>query len=147
MSKNKNVRDVGLTLRGFGWRVLFAMVLVLATYNPSEYSYYHWVLPAIKGVSFKPWHAAIGVVLLGGWLVLLRATIQSLGTLGLIVCSAFLGTLVWWLVDLGWLAADSLAAVAWISLVCVALLLAIGMSWSHIRRRLTGQYDVDELHD
>ena len=27
----------------------------------------------------------------------------------------------------------------------IAALLAIGMSWSHIRRRLSGQYDTDEI--
>ena len=28
-----------------------------------------------------------------------------------------------------------------------SLLLATGMSWSHIRRRLTGQLDVDDVED
>jgi len=147
VSKNKSVRDVGLTLTGFVWRVLFAIVLVLVTYNPSGYSYSKWLYTAIGAGEFGPQHAVVGVVLLGGWLVLLRATAQSLGFLGLLVCTAFMATLVWWLVDAGWLAANSITAIAWISLVCLALLLAIGMSWSHIRRRLTGQYDVDELHD
>jgi hypothetical protein len=144
VSKKKQVHDAGLTLVGFIWRLLFAIVLVLVTYNPSGYSYYHWLY---RAVDFGPEHAVSGVVLLGGWLVLVRATLRSLGGLGLIVCTAFMATLVWWLVDLGWLAAGSLTAIAWISLLCLAFLLAIGMSWSHIRRRLTGQYDVDELHD
>ncbi len=34
---------------------------------------------------------------------------------------------------------------AWLSLVVLAVLLGIGLSWSHVRRRLTGQVDVDEL--
>jgi hypothetical protein len=34
---------------------------------------------------------------------------------------------------------------AWVSMVCLALLLAIGMSWSHVRRRMTGQVDVDDV--
>ncbi len=147
MSKENKVRDASLTLMGFVWRLLFAIVLVLVTYNPSGYSYSNWLFTAISNGEFGPQHAVIGVVLLGGWLVLLRATSQSLGFLGLLVCTAFMATLVWWLVDAGWLAAGSLTAIAWISLVCLAFLLAIGMSWSHIRRRLTGQYDVDELHD
>ena len=29
----------------------------------------------------------------------------------------------------------------------LSLILAVGLSWSHIRRRLTGQVDVDDLED
>ena len=29
----------------------------------------------------------------------------------------------------------------------LAVILATGMSWSHIRRRLTGQFDVDDMDD
>ncbi|MGB5773274.1 MAG: DUF6524 family protein [Sedimenticolaceae bacterium] len=32
-------------------------------------------------------------------------------------------------------------------LVLLSAILAVGMSWSHIRRRLTGQIDVDEVDD
>jgi hypothetical protein len=35
----------------------------------------------------------------------------------------------------------------WIGLVMVATILAIGMSWSHVRRRLTGQADVDDVDE
>jgi NAD(P)-dependent dehydrogenase (short-subunit alcohol dehydrogenase family) len=31
--------------------------------------------------------------------------------------------------------------------VCLAALLAVGLSWAHIWRRLTGQYAVDEIDD
>jgi hypothetical protein len=34
---------------------------------------------------------------------------------------------------------------AWIVLLVFAIILAIGLSWSHMRRRLTGQADVDEV--
>jgi hypothetical protein len=33
----------------------------------------------------------------------------------------------------------------WIAIVCVALLLALGLSWSHLWRRLTGQVDTDDF--
>jgi hypothetical protein len=35
----------------------------------------------------------------------------------------------------------------WIALLCLSGLLAIGMSWSHVRRRLTGQIDVDAVDE
>ena len=53
-----------------------------------------------------------------------------------------LAAIVWLLIDLDVLAADSGSAIAWISLVCLAALLAIGLSWAHIWRRLTGQVEL-----
>ena len=35
----------------------------------------------------------------------------------------------------------------YIVLIMVSLVLATGMSWSHIRRRLTGQLDVDDVDE
>jgi len=37
-----------------------------------------------------------------------------------------------------------MSALSWVVLVCIAALLAIGLCWSHIWRRLTGQFEVDE---
>ena len=37
--------------------------------------------------------------------------------------------------------------IAWVVLVILSLVLATGMSWSHIRRRMSGQFDVDEKDD
>jgi hypothetical protein len=34
---------------------------------------------------------------------------------------------------------------AHIILLCIALLLSIGMSWSHISRRMSGQVDTDSV--
>ena len=50
-------------------------------------------------------------------------------------------------VDLGWLRLEADGAMTWVVLAVLSLILAVGMSWSHIRRRLTGQVDVDELED
>jgi Family of unknown function (DUF6524) len=144
VSENSNKRRSSFTLVSFLLRVLFALALVLVTYNPSSYSYSNWV---INAVTLGPEHAVAGVALIGGWLVFVRATLSSLGGLGLIVCTAFIATLVWWLVDAGWLSAVSITTMEWVTLVGLAVLLGIGMSWSHIRRRLTGQYDVDDVDD
>ena len=70
---------------------------------------------------------------------------MSMGWLGIILGAAFFGCIVWLLVDVGWLSLESTNAFAWVVLVLLSLILAIGMSWSHIRRRLTGQFDVDEV--
>lgn len=128
----------------FLWRFAAATVLVLATYNPSGYSYYHWVRAALANDGFGPEHFVAGVLLLIGWAILLVATQRALGTFGLILAAVLLGGIVWWLVDLGLLALGTVSALSWVILVCLAAVLAIGLSWSHIWRRTTGQFEVDD---
>ena len=40
-----------------------------------------------------------------------------------------------------------LGAITWIMLVTISVMLAIGVSWSHIWRRLTGQFNVEDVDD
>jgi len=137
-----------MAVKGFGWvgfllRLLTACVLVFSSYNPSGYSYYHWVSNNISSLS--PWIALVGILLLIGWTIFLRATFRSLGPFGLLLAAAFMGVLIWMLIDWDWFQADSLTAVTYIILVVLCWILAIGVSWSHIRRRITRQFDVDEV--
>ena len=76
------------------------------------------------------------------FLVRFAATWQALNTFGVILAALALGALVWLLIDLGVLAADSKSAITWISLVCLGGVLAIGLSWAHIWRRVTGQVEM-----
>lgn len=131
------------TLSSFVLRLLFATAIVVLTFNPTGYSYYHWVNAV--GSGFDAQHAFSGVVLLIGWTVLIRAAYRSLGAIGLLLASAFIGTLVWFLESNGLLRAESATAITWAALVSLSALLALGMSWSHIRRRLSGQMDVDDI--
>jgi len=130
---------------GFLLRVVFAMLLVFGTYNPTAYSYASWVLSG--DVGFEPVPALVGVALLIAWIVFLRATFLSLGWLGIILGAALFSCFIWLLIDIGWLSLDSSSAVTWVALLLISLILATGMSWSHIRRRLTGQVDVDDVED
>ena len=126
-------------------RFILAVCLVLLTYNPSGYSYVHWFRGALAEGSAGPEHYFVGVVLIIGWVMFIRATFRSLGGIGILLGAAFLGTLMWVLTKYEIIPADSTTAIIWISLVCIAALLAAGMSWSHVRRRLSGQYDVDDV--
>jgi len=126
-------------------RFLVGLVLVFASYNPEEWSYWHWALANLP--DFSVLKAFVGVVLLIGWTIYLRATVRSLGPFGLILAVAFFGTLIWLLVDTGILPADSVRAVSYIVLVIISGVLAVGVSWSHVRRRITGQIDVDEIEE
>jgi hypothetical protein len=133
------------TAGSFLGRWLFGAALVFGTYNPTSFSYISWVFA--EGAEFGPVIALVGVALLIAWIVYLRATFLSLGLLGIALGTALFGCFIWLFVDLGWLSLDSTGAITWVALLLISLILALGMSWSHIRRRLTGQFDVDDIED
>ena len=134
---------------GFLLRFLGALAVVFLTYNPSGYSYFGWILPEgdLSSVQFGPVQALAGVLLLIGWVMFLRATQRSLGNIGLILAILLVATLAWLLIDYGLVNVDSASAVTWIVLVGVAAVMAIGMSWSHVRRVMSGQVDVDDVDE
>ncbi|MAT91493.1 MAG: hypothetical protein CME59_02720 [Halioglobus sp.] len=131
------------TVLSFLGRLLFAIVLVFCTYNPTEYSFVGWAFA--EGTEFGPVVAIAGVALLIGWVIFLSATFQSLGWVGIALGAALFAAIIWLLVDIGWLSLESPGAFTWVALLLIALILGAGMSWSHIWRRLTGQFDVDEV--
>lgn len=134
--------------RGFMWRFIFALVLVYATYNPSGISYYHWLKIGLgEAELLTPPFALISIVLLIGWTVYLRATFRSLGGFGLLLAIAFFAIIIWWLVDLGLLGIQNVSVLSYIVMLLLAAVLAVGMSWSHIRRRLSGQADMDDVDE
>lgn len=137
-----------MAVKPIGWvgilmRFVVAIVLVFTTYNPTEYSYYDWFRNMLPGID--PLVIFAGVVLLIGWTIFLRATVRSLGAFGLLLAFAFFGTLIWLLIFWDLVPADSVTAITYIVLVVISGVLATGISWSHIRRRMTGQVDVDDV--
>ncbi|MDX2143224.1 MAG: DUF6524 family protein [Rhodospirillaceae bacterium] len=131
-----------ITWEGFAWRWALALVVVLGTFNPTDYSYYGWVTGAEGQLPLK---ALIGIVLLIVIVVYLRATWFSLGPVGLVLAAAFFGALIWVLVDFGLLVLGQGSIFTWIILVVLSLILAVGMSFSLFRRRISGQVDVDDV--
>ena len=129
---------------GFAIRLAATLVLVLATYNPSGWSYVHWLKSAFSNSGLGPEHFVVGIIVLIGWVILLTATQRSMGTFGLILEALLFGGLVWLLVDFGVLRIDSVSQFTWVILVILSVMLAIGLSWSHVWRRLTGQFEVDD---
>ncbi len=136
-----------LTWQGFLIRFIFALLLVFLSYNPSGLSFFHWAKEALFGdaIALTPPFAMSAVVLVIGWTIYIRATLRSLGGFGLTLAFLFFAILVWWLIDLGLFSLDNLSVLTYIILFLLAAVLATGMSWSHIRRKLSGQADVDEV--
>ncbi|NIL94104.1 MAG: hypothetical protein GTO71_06600 [Woeseiaceae bacterium] len=143
----KDVSTSGMTAAGFAWRLAAALVLVLFTYNPSGFSGYHWISTAISASAFGPLHLLLLGVLLAGWSVFWIATWRALGTLGVTLAIIILAALIWLLFDIGLLESHSVSAITWISLVALSVVLAVGVSWSHVWRRVTGQFNVEDVDD
>jgi len=129
------------TFVSFLLRFLFALALVFLTYNPSGYSWVGWLLSDTALV----YKVAGGVVLLIGWVMFLRATWRSLGAIGTMLALAFFAVIIWLFHYWGFFALDDIATIKWIVLFVLSGVLAVGMSWSHVRRKLSGQYDTDEI--
>ena len=134
--------DRSFDFSGFMIRWLMALFLVFMTYNPSGYSWYHWLVGAENKVD--PLIALTGVLLLIGWVIYVRATARSLGVLGALLSLALFGTLVWALVYYRIISLENTTFLTYILQVILSAVMAIGLSWSHVRRRLTGQFDVDD---
>ncbi len=134
-----------ITLSQFLVRLIFAVALVFATFNPSGYSYFHWVKDTMPAIN--PYIALAGIALIIGWAIYIRATLRSLGPVGIVLALLLLGCLVWLFIDLGWFNWQDVGLMSWVGLSITAIVLAIGMSWSHIRRRLTGQVDIDDVDE
>lgn len=128
---------------GVGLRFLVALILVMATFNPSGYSYYHWLIATIT--SPTPWLALAGIALIIGWVIYVRASIRSLGPVGLTLAAILVAIILWVLIDIGIMNIDSPSAFTWVIEVFIAAVLCLGMSWSHVRRRMSGQADVDDV--
>jgi hypothetical protein len=128
-------------------RFLAALALVLITFNPSGHSAYHWIVDAVAEGQFGPLYLLLIAALLVGWAILWVATARSLNAFGVILTALVLGAIVWLFIDWGMLKADSVSSVTWIVLVCLAAVLAVGLSWSHLWRRMTGQVNVEHVDD
>ncbi len=135
--------DDRLSWLGVLWRVAVAMALVFLTYNPTGVSYFHWALTDFS--TFSALKALAGALLLAGWVFYLRAAISSLGFLGVIILLLILGAAVWLLVEQRILDPKQPGVLSWVALAVLGLVLGIGMSWSLVRRRITGQVDVDAV--
>ena len=134
--------------KSFGWdrfiiRFFFALVVVFASYNPEGFSYFSWVYEDLP--TFSVLKAFIGLIILICWIILIRATLGSLGYIGIILAAAFFGLAIWLIIDVFGLSSDSFRVITYIISIMLASVLSIGISWSHVRRRLSGQVDTDEV--
>lgn len=130
---------------GFVTRLGLTILLVLVTFNPSGWSYFHWMRDGFE--TDVPLKALAGVVLLIGYIIAIRATSRSIGVIGVGLIAALLFALGWVAYDFGILDVHNTGLMQWLFLIGSGLILGIGLSWSHVRRALVGQADVDDVDE
>ncbi|MFT5067640.1 MAG: ABC-type Fe3+ transport system permease subunit, partial [Reinekea sp.] len=72
-------------------------------------------------------------------------TLRSIGLFGMLLVLAVAGTLLWVLFDQGIIDLTNPTINTWLGIVVMSLVLAIGLSWSIVRRKISGQTDVDDV--
>jgi hypothetical protein len=136
----KRTSDMGFLLC---W--LFAFVLLAATYNPTQWNYVRWTMTNYEDrLSIA---VLAGLILLIGYIIYLRATLRSIGLFGMLLVLAVAGTLIWVLFDQGLINLFNPTVNTWIGIAVLSVVLAIGLSWSMVRRTLSGQSDMDDIAD
>jgi hypothetical protein len=127
----------------FVLRWLTAFALLAATYNPTSFNYVKWVMT--QGERPVSLMVLAGLLLLIGYSIYLRATLRSIGGFGMLLVLALVGALLWVLYDFGVLSLDNTGLNVWLGLLALSLVLGVGLSWSHVRRALSGQADMDDV--
>ncbi len=136
-----NIKPFGF--KEFFLRWGFAFFLVCVSFNSTGYSVLQWLIRVFPEIT--PSLAVCFVLVLIGWGIYIRATLRSLGSTGVVLLTLLLAAIIWLIWDLGWLSLTNFTAVSWLGNLGVSLVLAVGISWSHIRRKITGQQDVDDV--
>ncbi len=126
-------------------RWLFAFILVSATYNPTQWNFVRWA--SANFAIQTPITVFLGLILLICYVIFVRATLRSIGVFGILLVAALVGALIWVLFDMGWLSLENSAINMWLGIFALSAVLGIGLSWSIVRRRLSGQLDVDDHDD
>jgi Family of unknown function (DUF6524) len=130
---------MGILLRWLG-----AFLLLAAIFNPTEWNYVTWARTGWEDQT--PLVVFLGLLLAVAAMVYIVATLRSIGVLGALIIAAIFGAGLWVLTDWGLLALGNSALTVWLAIFALSLILGIGMSWSILRQRLSGQASVDEIN-
>lgn len=129
---------MGILLRWLG-----AFLLLSAIYNPSRWNYVAWAREAWGEQT--PLIVFFGLILAVVGMVYLVSTMRSIGILGAVVIAAIFAAGLWVLADWGLLGLSNSALNIWLGILALSLILGVGMSWSILRQRLSGQQTTDEV--
>lgn len=130
---------------GFLLRWLGAFALLSASYNPSQWNFFRWAEANFQNQ--LPLTVFLGLLLAVAFLIYAAATLRSLGAIGMLLVAAVFAALIWVLVDWGVLTTGNSALNIWLGILALSLVLGVGLSWSILWQRLSGQATVDEVDE
>ncbi|MBO9450027.1 hypothetical protein J7426_07160 [Tropicibacter sp. R16_0] len=130
---------------GMFLRWLFAFALLTLTYNPTDWNYVRWTIENYQ--AHLSVAVLLGLLLTIGYIIYIRATLRSIGGFGMVLVTAVVAALLWVLYDFGLLQLDNKNVQVWLGILALSIVLGIGLSWSHVRRQLAGQSDVDDVDE
>lgn len=134
-----------LTTGGVAVRFIVAAALVCLTWNPTAYNYTRWAMA--NWADLAAVIVFVGLVMLIAWLVFLRATARSLGVIGIVLAVSLAASILWLLLEYDLVDPANRDTLSWVVLLLLSAILAAGMSWSHLRRRMAGQLDTDDVDE
>lgn len=129
---------MGIFLRWLG-----AFGLLSATFNPTGYNFVRWA--EANWATQMPLTTLLGLLLGVGYMIYVGATLRSIGAFGILLVAAIVGAILWVLIDWGWLTLQNTSLNLWLGIFVLSVVLGIGLSWSILRQRLSGQASVDEI--
>jgi Family of unknown function (DUF6524) len=123
-------------------RLLFSLALVFVTYNPTGYSFYHWLSDAGSGpLSLKLLTAlSLAMVYYAAFRIVLAAFRGSgiiVAALLVVLCVIELALLVPQPRESSWQV--YVEGAQYVVLLAIAIIVSFGISWSSLIERLTGQ--------
>ena len=127
---------------GFLLRLAAAFALLALTFNPTGYSYVDWA----RG----HWAEAMPLIVLAGlllavvYVVFVTAVLRGIGAFGALLVLAVVAAAVWVMVDFGWVSLGEAGVMTWIVIAGLSVVLATGMYWGILWRRVSGQVEVDD---
>lgn len=124
-------------------RWLGAFLLLALTYNPTPWNFTTWAQANLA--SDLPVTLLLGLLLGLGYLIYIGATLRSFGLLGIVLLVALFALVLWVMDDWGMLSLDNPTLNTWISILVLSLILCVGLSWSILWQRLSGQATVDDV--
>lgn len=131
---------MGIFLRWLG-----AFLLLALTFNPTRWNFIRWA--EANYATQLPLAVLLGLLLTVGYIIYLKATVHSIGGFGMLLIASIFGCAVWVLIDWGVLSLGNTDLNLWLGILALSVVLGIGLSWSIVRQRLSGQASVDEIED
>ena len=127
---------------GFVLRWVAAFVLLAATFNPTEWNFLRWAQDS--WAEQMPVIVLVGLLLAVAYVVFVTAVLRGIGAFGVLLILAVIAAMVWVLVDFGWIDLDDPGVLTWVVIAALSVVLATGMYWGILWRRISGQLEVDD---